>query len=110
MTDWQTQFEAIRQQFFPRARKRLERMNSILDQLEKEPANADVLREIYKDFHWLAGVGTTYKLPGVSELGMEAEEICDLYMADGDGVPLSELKQLRSIVTAALSEIAKHLS
>ncbi len=89
MQDWQTQFESMRSSFMSRAGERLERIGVLLDSLNANPANEQLLAEVRQHFHWLCGVGGTYKLPEVSDLGWEGEELCDR-LADNHETPSLE--------------------
>lgn len=77
MQDWQTQFENMRASFLSRAGERLDRINGLLETMHQAPTDEGLLAEVRQHFHWLCGVGGTYKLPEVSELGWEGEELCD---------------------------------
>ncbi|MGZ5444532.1 MAG: diguanylate cyclase [Thermoanaerobaculia bacterium] len=63
----------LRRRFRETSRIRLDEMASLLATLERDPRDAESLRNLAKHFHGLAGMGGTYGFPRVSELGDEAE-------------------------------------
>jgi chemotaxis protein histidine kinase CheA len=101
MSDWQTQFAAIRQQFFARAQPRLVKTIETLDALAKNSGDAESLAAIRKDMHWLAGVGGTYKLPEITEIGESGEQLCDKFIESSQALPQEELARLRSLAQRA---------
>jgi hypothetical protein len=74
--DWNDQFAAMRSQFLLRAKDRLAGLDGAIDAWEKKLDDQELLMKVYKDFHWLSGVGGTYQLPEISALGSNGEEIC----------------------------------
>jgi chemotaxis protein histidine kinase CheA len=107
MSDWQTQFEEMRRQFYPRAVERLVKTLNMLDRLLEKPDDADLLADIYKDVHWLAGAGGTYKIREISEIGRDAEEVCDKYLEEERYLPISEINFLRSLIESAHAILSK---
>ena len=65
--------DELRGRFRDTSRARVLAMAALLDELERNPADANALRQLGKHFHGLAGAGGTYGFPRVSELGDEAE-------------------------------------
>ncbi len=63
----------LRGRFRETTRIRLDEMASLLAALERDPRDAESLRNLARHFHGLAGMGGTYGFPRVSELGDEAE-------------------------------------
>jgi chemotaxis protein histidine kinase CheA len=100
MQDWQSQFESMRASFLARAGERLDRIYALLNRLYCTPTDKDVLAEVRQHFHWLCGVGGTYKLPEVSELGWEGEELCDR-LVDGDESPsATDISRLHNLLAS----------
>jgi chemotaxis protein histidine kinase CheA len=100
MQDWQSQFEAMRASFLARAGERLDRINLLLNRLYCTPADTDLLTEVRQHFHWLCGVGGTYKLPEVSDLGWEGEELCDRLVEDQETPSVTDVSRLQNLLAA----------
>ncbi|HEX8408244.1 MAG TPA: hypothetical protein VF883_05230, partial [Thermoanaerobaculia bacterium] len=65
--------EDLRGRFRETARVRMGDMESLLDQLERDPSDVAPLHVLGKHFHGLAGMGGTYGFPRISVLGDEGE-------------------------------------
>jgi chemotaxis protein histidine kinase CheA len=100
MQDWQTQFEIMRTSFLSRAVERLERINGLLERLYCNPEDEKILSEVRQHFHWLCGVGGTYKLPQVSELGWEGEELCDRLVTENVTPSVTDVSRLQQLLIA----------
>lgn len=77
MTSWENQFQELKQQFIFRSRERLSAIENLLDQMQYRPGDSNLLREIRKHFHWLAGSGGTYGFDEITQWGTYGEELCE---------------------------------
>lgn len=78
----------LRGRFRETSRIRLDDMASLLAALERDPEDAESLRDLARHFHGFAGMGGTYGFPRISELGDEAEaEILPLLKRSAAPVP-----------------------
>lgn len=100
MQDWQSQFESMRASFLSRAGDRLEKISALLEKMYCAPADKVILAEVRQHFHWLCGVGGTYKLPEVSELGWEGEELCDRLVDNGETPSMTDVSRLQTLLVA----------
>lgn len=100
MQDWQSQFESMRADFLSRAGSRLEKIGRLLEQLLILPSDKSLLAEVRQHFHWLCGVGGTYKLPEVSDLGWEGEELCDRLVDNSQTPSASDVYRLQQLLNA----------
>lgn len=107
--DWNDQFAAMRAQFLNRAKDRLAGLDKAIDDWEKKTDDPDLLMKVYKDFHWLSGVGGTYQLPEISALGSNGEEIC-LDLIDRKREPTKEDPQRLREIMYAVSSLMKSTS
>ncbi len=98
MQDWQAQFQAMRVAFLSRASARLDKISNLLERLKNTPTDAEILAEVRQDFHWLCGVGGTYKIPKVSDLGWEGEELCDRLVDNGETPTVSDVMRLQDLL------------
>lgn len=102
MTMWNEQWAQMRIQFLARATDRLSGLGKAIDEWS-ENFDGEILQRIYKDFHWLAGVGGTYQLPELSALGSNGEEIC-MEIFDRKRAPSAEdAQRLRQILDSVNS-------
>ncbi len=101
MSDWDQQFADMRSQFLIRAQLRLEHILDAVDKLQNDITDEAVLLEVRRHFHWLSGIGGTYKLAAVSELGMTGEEMCDSLVEEGKQPSLSDVQVLKQLLKDA---------
>lgn len=97
----------MRRQFFARALQRLSGTQQLLGKLRERPADKDLLDELRKDVHWLAGTGGTYKVPTLSEIGDEAELICDEALEDGEPLRDGDITQMEALIKQACTVIER---
>lgn len=109
MSTWDEQFGAMRQQFLIRASDRLIRMADALRKLQTEPTDRQTLADVRQHFHWLTGVGGTYKLPAVSELGATAEDICDRMLESNQNEFATEVEELRRLLEQASNALSDEM-
>jgi hypothetical protein len=106
MSMWNDQFAAMRTQFLTRAKDRLKGLETAIEEWASDTANMDNLMRVYKDFHWMSGVGGTYQLPEVSALGSNGEEICMELMERKRQVAADDPQRLRDILASVNSVLA----
>jgi chemotaxis protein histidine kinase CheA len=95
---WNDQWAAMRTQFLARAKDRLVKLSGAIDHWASDTSDMDCLMRIYKDFHWLAGVGGTYQLPEISALGANGETICLEVMDRKREVAADDPQRLKDIL------------
>jgi diguanylate cyclase (GGDEF)-like protein len=101
---WDEELAALSTLYLRESGGRIEDLDRVLDQLERDGSDARALQELRRGFHGFAGSGTTYGLPAVSALGLEGERRCS---AVGSGpVVAADLKGWREGVAALRREIA----
>lgn len=77
MTSWENQFQDMKNQFVQRSHERLITIEAMLAQLQTNPHDLNLLRDVMKNFHWLAGSGGTYGFDEITQWGTYGEELCD---------------------------------
>lgn len=107
MSDWDQQFAAMRAQFLARANDRLSLAAGVLYRLEQQPTDITTMQDMRQHFHWLAGVGGTYKIPGVSDLGAAAEELCDEIIDGRRTLSSDDIRRLSEILDRAKTLISR---
>src|SRR5580765_7979539 len=95
----------LRERFVHGSDDRLARIEQLLDQLEKEPADAQALRDLMIQFHGFSGAGSTYGFPGVSALGAEGERLCDALLKEKQMPQPRELDRWRSLLGSLSREL-----
>ncbi|MGC8724072.1 MAG: response regulator [Acidobacteriota bacterium] len=73
MESWDAQIASLREQFLQGAPERISQLRRSLDLLAANPADQDALRDLQLGFHKLAGLGTTFGFPEVTEAGQAGE-------------------------------------
>ena len=97
----------MRAQFLARANDRLSLAADVLCKLEQQPTDATTMHDMRQHFHWLAGVGGTYKIPEVSDLGAAAEELCDEIIDGRRTLSNDEVRRLSDILDRAKTLISQ---
>lgn len=96
----------MRAQFLIRAKDRLAGLDKLIDDWANDTANMDLLMRVYKDFHWMSGIGGTYQLPEISVLGANGETICLEIMERKREVATDDPQRLRDILASVNSVMA----
>ncbi|MBX9688516.1 MAG: Hpt domain-containing protein, partial [Candidatus Obscuribacterales bacterium] len=96
MNNWDNKFVEIKGQFMGRSKERLGAIQQMLNQLSSNPGDQNLLREILKNFHWLAGSGGTYGFTEITEWGTYGEELCEYLLKLNAPVSESNLDKLRT--------------
>jgi diguanylate cyclase (GGDEF)-like protein len=101
---WDDELAELRTLYLREARGRIDVLDRLLDVLDRDGADGRALLDLRRGFHAFTGSGTTYGLPVVTALGVEAERCCS---AVGSGPAVaSDLKCWRDAVAALRREIA----
>lgn len=108
MQDWQEQWTQMRAQFMTRAQERLCRVEGLLQELHQQ-RTAELLGEVRNHFHWLSGVGGTYKLPEVSDIGNQGEQLCNHHLEAGSVPDESEVNELHELLDRVRTRIQSEL-
>jgi chemotaxis protein histidine kinase CheA len=103
---WDEAFRELREEFVTSSRERLAGMGRLAAVLERNPGDRATRDALRRDFHGLAGSGTTYGFPRVTELGLEGEQRLRP-LEDGTAPPLSErdLAELRALLERVRSAL-----
>jgi len=86
---WDEAFRELRDEFVTSSRERLAGMEVLAAALARDPGDHATRDALRRDFHGLAGSGTTYGFPRISELGLDGEQRLRP-LEDGSVPPLSE--------------------
>lgn len=74
---WDKTFQELKNQYLMRSSERLDQISDLLNSLAKTPGDLALLRDLMRQFHWLAGSGTIYGFPQITKLGTHGEEFCE---------------------------------
>jgi diguanylate cyclase (GGDEF)-like protein len=95
----------LRERFVRGSDERLARIARFLDHLDRDPVDAQVLRDLMIQFHGFSGAGSTYGFPGVSALGAEGERLCDALLKEKQLPQARELGRWRSLLGSLSREL-----
>jgi HPt (histidine-containing phosphotransfer) domain-containing protein len=76
VSSWDSTYREIQARFVARTREWIAEIRGVVDELERNPADATALGRLTILFHRIAGSAGTYGLPRVSELADEGERSC----------------------------------
>lgn len=101
----------LRGQFYCSAAERFERIEQALAALESMPPAAPetgtTLRELMRQFHSLAGAGSTFGFPPITTLARQSEEICNLLLDQNQSPAPEDLRRWRESLAELRREVAQ---
>ena len=77
MEAWQQTFAHMKSQYIVKSIQRLEQIDTLIAALDQLPSDLDVMRQVMRHFHWLAGSGGIYDMPTITDVGGHGEKYCD---------------------------------
>ncbi len=77
MEAWQQTFAHMKSQYMVKSIQRLEQIDTLIAALDQIPSDLDVMRQVMRHFHWLAGSGGIYDMPTITDVGGHGEKYCD---------------------------------
>ncbi len=103
--EWQEKFGALRDKFLKRSHERLPALLEMLAFLEEHPADEECLKEVRQLFHWYAGSGGVYGYDQVSDLGLQAESLCDANLHQNSPLSQTDQTTLKNIALSIQSQM-----
>lgn len=100
MKIWQDTFEELKRQYLARSSERLEQINDLLNSLAKSPSDMTLLRDLMRQFHWLAGSGGIYGLPQITKLGTHGEEYCEQLLRENKALTRTDWDKCKALLDA----------
>lgn len=101
MEAWQQAFAQMKEQFMVKSMQRLEQIDTLIGALDQIPSDLDVMRQVMRHFHWLAGSGGTYDMPTITDVGGYGEKFCDDIINSKAIFQDDDRKHLRMLVESA---------
>jgi diguanylate cyclase (GGDEF)-like protein len=99
MQSWKETFGELKEKYLKRSTERLAEILEILDGLFSNPSDAELIRRLSRNFHWLAGSGSMYGFQEVSQLGAEGEQYCESLLR-GDVVQQpADVQKLKALIS-----------
>ncbi len=107
MQSWKETFGELKEQYMKRSSERLGHIVELIGGLQARSPDADVIRQLGRHFHWLAGSGSMYGFQNVSNLGLEGEQYCESVLRAGNlqNVTL-DVDRLKTILNQLAAEFA----
>ncbi|MGD9681543.1 MAG: response regulator [Candidatus Obscuribacterales bacterium] len=99
MQSWQETFGALKQKYLKRSSDRLAEILELLDGIIADPRDAELIRRLSRNFHWLAGSGSMYGFQSVSTLGAEGEQYCESVLRADPKVNPIDVEKLKVLVS-----------
>ncbi len=104
MQAWQQTFGELKDQYVRRSSERLGKIVEMVSLLAQRPDDLDLVTQLSRQFHWLAGSGSMYGYPTVSQLGNEGEEYCNILLRDKLAAPKADVDKLKDILNRLSSQ------
>ena len=98
MASWQETFSELKNQYVQRSTDRLAQIIELVTKLISNPMNKDLVQQLSRHFHWLAGSGSMYGFQKVSAMGLEGERVCDQIVAQPGAANPQDLEKLKQLL------------
>jgi len=92
--DWVAEVERLRADFLRTSRERLMELDHDLEQLARDGTDQARLKTVHRNFHRLAGSGSTFGYPDVTDLARSAERLAWERLKAGRHVDLEDVQRL----------------
>lgn len=100
MQVWQDTFKELKSQYIVRSAERLDQISDLLNSLAKAPGDPALLRDLMRQYHWLAGSGGIYGFPQITKLGTHGEEFCEVLLRANKAVTRSDWDKCKALLDA----------
>src|SRR5271170_2788870 len=107
MQGWQETFGELKEQYVKRSSERIAKIVEVLAQLIENPSDLEIVSQLGRHFHWLAGSGSMYGYAEVSSLGAEGEQFCAAILRSKKAPTHADLSRLKHILNRLASEFSK---
>lgn len=98
MQAWSQTFGQLKDNYVRRSAERIGKIIEMLGQLAQNPTDSDIVMQLGRHFHWLAGSGSMYGFPTVSSLGTEGEDYCNALLKEKAKKPRADVERLKTIL------------
>lgn len=97
--------DGLARHFREHTRPRLREMAELLDALDRNRADPLAFDQLAHHFHGLAGLGTTYGFPRVSDLAGEGEDDCIRLSRAGAAPEVADVTRWRELTAGIAREL-----
>lgn len=97
---WDKTFQELKSQYLTRSAERLDQIGDLLTNMAKSPGDVNLLRDLQRQFHWLAGSGSIYGFPQVTKLGTHGEEFCDKLLRNNRALTRADWDKCKALLDA----------
>ena len=97
---WDKTFQELKNQYLTRSQERLDQIGDLLNSLAKAPGDIALLRDLMRQFHWLAGSGSIYGFPQITKLGTHGEEFCEQLLRANRALTRSDWDKCQALLDA----------
>jgi diguanylate cyclase (GGDEF)-like protein len=97
---WDKTFQELKNQYLTRSSERLDQVGELLNSLAKAPGDVGLLRDLMRQFHWLAGSGSIYGFPQITKLGTHGEEFCEQLLKTNKALTRSDWDKCKALLDA----------
>jgi len=98
MQAWQQTFGELKDQYVRRSSERLGKIFEMVSLLNQRPSDMDLVTQLSRQFHWLAGSGSMYGYPEVSTMGIEGEDYCNALIRDKSSSPKADVERIKTLL------------
>ena len=83
-----------------RSVERLEAIEELLKRLAKAPGEVTIMRDLNRQFHWLAGSGGIYGFAQITKVGLHGEQLCEQLVQAGRPITKVEWDKCKALLDA----------
>lgn len=110
MQGWQETFGELKDQYVKRSAERISKIVEMLGLLIERPGDPELVSQLGRQFHWLAGSGSMYGFADVSQLGAEGEHFCEDILRNKKVPTQQDLTRLKHILNTLSTEFSGNSS
>lgn len=107
MQGWEETYGELKDQYVKRSSERVAKIVEMLGLLIERPTDMDVVTQLGRQFHWLAGSGSMYGFAQVSVLGAEGENFCEGILRLRRAPTNDDLTRLKHLLNSLSAEFSR---
>ncbi len=100
MQVWQDTFKELKSQYMLRSVERLDQIDDLLERIAKAPSDSSLIRDLMRQFHWLAGSGGIYGFPQITKLGTHGEGLCENLLQNNRPITKPDWDKCKALLEA----------
>lgn len=106
MEIWTEKFQQLKEEYINGIPERFSQIIYSLDQLEQDPLNHKVFKDLMRYFYGFASTGTTYGFPQITSIGQKGEQECEILLKNNLSPSKSDIERWRNYLLELKLELS----